>query len=219
MIINVNDIELTNEILDNSIKWDNNRVSLKKVLGESPKYIILDWRRFDPRNITNILPNLDKEICRNYIQCRKQTINNIEVLFEFYKYLEFPDEFMLWNSLVDSHIISNELYISNTYRQNFDILMKLTEFYLPLEYEKHKKTITNYSGTMTELVEDIGDLYYDSLTDFLNLLSEKLEKDSLKDRERNRIKLANFLKSASENIKQASSTLDDAWKICKPFMK
>ena len=219
MIIKVNDIELTNEILINAIKWDNNRVCLEKVLGESSKYIILDWRGVDPIIIINILPNLDKEICRSYIQCRKQNINNIAVLFEFYKYLELPDEFMLWDLLVDNHLISNELYMLNTYKQNFDILMKLTEFYLPLEDKvKHKKTITNYSGTMTELVEDIGDLYYDSLTDFLNLLSEKLEKDSLKDRERNRIKLSNFLKYASENIKQASSNIDDAWKICKPFM-
>jgi NurA-like 5'-3' nuclease len=82
----------------------------------------------------------------------------------------------------------------------------------------HTNTITKYNGTLEELVENIGDLYYDSLSEFLQLLSQKLEKDSIKDRERNRIKLANCLKSASENIKISASNINDAWKICKPFI-
>jgi len=220
MIVKANDIELNNEVLINAMKWSNNRVSIKKVLGNSPKYIIIDWRSVDPFKVKEILPTLDKDICREYIQDVKQTINNTEVLFEFYKHLEYPDQIMLWDSLVDSHIISNEVYMLNTYKQNFDILMKFTKFYLPLEENpKHTKTITKYSGTMEELVEDIGNLYYDSLSKFLQLLSKKIEEDSIKDRERNRIKLAECLKSASENIKISASNINDAWEICRPFIK
>lgn len=82
----------------------------------------------------------------------------------------------------------------------------------------HTKTIVNYNGSMEELVENIGDLYYDSLSEFLQLLSQKLEKDSIKDRERNRIKLADCLKSASENIKTSASNINDAWGICEQFI-
>ena len=220
MIVKVNDIELNNEVLINAMKWSNNRASLEKVLGESPKYTILDWRGVDIFKIKGILPNLDEDICREYIQDTKQTINNIDVLFEFYKHLEYPDEIMLWDSLVDNHIISNDFYLLNTYKQNFDILMKFTDFYLPLEDKpKHTHTIIKYNGTLEELSENIGDLYYDSLSEFLQLLSQKLEKDYLKDREKERIKLANFLKEASENIKNSASNISDAWDICEPYIK
>jgi hypothetical protein len=220
MIVKVNDIELNNEVLISAMKWSNNRSSIEKVLGESPKYIILDWRGVDISKIKGILPNLDEDICREYIQDTKQTINNIDVLFEFYKHLEYPDEIMLWDSLVDNHIISNDFYLLNTYKQNFDILMKFTDFYLPLEDKpKHTHTIIKYNGTLEELSENIGDLYYDSLSEFLQLLSKKLEKDSLKDRGRGRIKLANSLKEASENIKNSASNISDAWDICEPFIK
>jgi len=219
MIIKVNDIELTNQVLIDAMKWSNNRSSIEKVLSESPKYTILDWKDVDPLKIKETLPTLDEDICREYIQDVKQTINNTEVLFEFYKHLEYPDQIMLWDALVDNRIISHDFYMSNTYKQNFDILMRFTKFYLPLGKIKHTKTIVNYNGSMEELVENIGDLYYDSLSEFLQLLSQKLEKDSIKDRERNRIKLADYLKSASENIKTSASNINDAWKICKPFMK
>jgi NurA-like 5'-3' nuclease len=83
----------------------------------------------------------------------------------------------------------------------------------------HTNTITKYNGTLEELAENIGDLYYDSLSEFLQLLSQKLEKDSLKDREKERIKLANSLKEASENIKNSASNISDAWDICEPYLK
>ena len=82
----------------------------------------------------------------------------------------------------------------------------------------HTTTIFNYNGSMNELVENIGDLYYDSLSEFLQLLSQKLETDSFKDKERGRIKLAKSLKEASENIKKSVSNISDAWKISKPYI-
>ena len=221
MIIKINDKELTNKILIDSMKWSNNKVSIEKVLGESSKYIILDWLEVDSSKIKDILPSLDKDICRKYIQDIKQTINNIDVLFEFYKYLEYPDEIMLLDSLVDNHIISNELYMSNTYRQNFDMLMKFTKFYLPLENKtsvKHQKKVIDYNGSLEELVEDIGNLQYDSLAEFLILLAEKLKIDSKKDKERGRNKLSNLLDSASLNILASSQDIEDSWVICKPYL-
>ena len=52
----------------------------------------------------------------------------------------------------------------------------------------HKTQIEKYSGTMSELVEDIGDLKYDSLSEFFKLLSKKLNKDSEADFNRGRLK-------------------------------
>ena len=76
----------------------------------------------------------------------------------------------------------------------------------------HLETIDRYNGTMYELVENIGDLKYDALADFLQKLSEKLSRDSDGDVGRGRVKLAKELKEASEHI-------SEAWRISKPFMK
>ena len=70
-----------------------------------------------------------------------------------------------------------------------------------------------------DLAEEIGDLYYDSLADFLKELSKKLEKDSIADMNRGRDKLANNLNQASKKILDASKEINEAWDICEPFMK
>ena len=76
----------------------------------------------------------------------------------------------------------------------------------------HKENIEKYDGSMKELVEDIGNLKYDSLSDFLKMLSEKLERDSVEDADRLRYKLSLQLKEASHHI-------GEAWEISKPYMQ
>ena len=39
----------------------------------------------------------------------------------------------------------------------------------------HKDIVENYLGKMEELAEEIGNLKYDSLSKFLNLLATKIE--------------------------------------------
>jgi len=83
----------------------------------------------------------------------------------------------------------------------------------------HKDKIDKYNGSMDELVEDIGNLKYDALADFLQKLSSKLDKDAQADLKRGRKKLSNKLLDAANNIELASLDIDEAWRISKPFMK
>jgi len=82
----------------------------------------------------------------------------------------------------------------------------------------HQTEIKNYNGSIQELADEIGNLRYDSLSIFLNLLAEKIERDSFKDRSRKRIKLATNLEKSSKFLKQAKLEIDSAWKICEPYM-
>ena len=68
------------------------------------------------------------------------------------------------------------------------------------------------------LVEKIGDLRYDTLSEFLQLLSDKILKDAEKDFNGGRILLANSLEQASINIEKSKKYIDQAWKISKPYM-
>ncbi len=71
---------------------------------------------------------------------------------------------------------------------------------------------------MAELAEDIGNLKYDALANFLSLLSKKIDSDGEKDFTRGRIKLAASLKDCSKKLKDSSISIERAWEICKPFM-
>ena len=83
----------------------------------------------------------------------------------------------------------------------------------------HKDKIERYNGSTDELIEDIGNLKYDALADFLQKLSIKLDKDAQSDLERGRRKLSNKLLDAANNIELASLDIDEAWEISEPFMK
>ncbi len=85
--------------------------------------------------------------------------------------------------------------------------------------QKHPTKLKNHDKNLEELANELGDLRYDALSDFLVFLSQKLEKDALADKEINRIQLANNLKNASISIKESSESIQKAWKICEPFMK
>lgn len=69
----------------------------------------------------------------------------------------------------------------------------------------------NYPGGFDKLAEDLGNLSYDSLEEFLHKLSSKMAKDAEADKGRERFLLAKQLTFAAKHIK-------NAWKICKPFM-
>jgi len=83
----------------------------------------------------------------------------------------------------------------------------------------HKSKIENYLGTTEELAEEIGDLRYDTLSDFLNLLADKIQKDGYKDENRGRVQLASQLHDCSKQLRVCKSSIDKAWKICESYMK
>ena len=83
--------------------------------------------------------------------------------------------------------------------------------YILFQYPKTPKHPSNIEGGLNKLVEDLSNLKYDALADFMTKLSEKLNKDSTADKERNRPRLAKQLKYAAKYV-------GNAWKICEPFM-
>jgi len=80
---------------------------------------------------------------------------------------------------------------------------------------KHTDKIKSLNIENKDLAEEIGDLYYDSLSEFLKELSLKLKMDSKADKGRGRVKLSKNLENASELILGASKEIDLAWDICK----
>ena len=82
----------------------------------------------------------------------------------------------------------------------------------------HKSEIPGYENKMSLLVEEIGDLRYDRLADFLNLLSSKIQNDGNKDLNRGRVRLANSLSKCSEKLQEAKEVIDVSWRISEPYM-
>ncbi len=85
--------------------------------------------------------------------------------------------------------------------------------------EKHKKTIEKYEGTLQELAEDIGNLHYKSLAEFLHHLDIKIYSDGAKDYGAKRIKLSSELTKASTHLSNASAHIRESWNISKPYME
>ena len=83
----------------------------------------------------------------------------------------------------------------------------------------HSSEVTNYSGTMEELAEEIGNLKYDALVRFLELLAHKIETDGKKDESRNRVQLSGNLYKTAEKLLESKTYIEKAWVICKPYMK
>ena len=82
----------------------------------------------------------------------------------------------------------------------------------------HRSTPEHYPGDLAALAEEVGNLKYDALAEFLRLLSAKIDGDAAKDQARGRIQLATALRSAAGRIGSAEVPIERAWKISKPFM-
>jgi hypothetical protein len=83
---------------------------------------------------------------------------------------------------------------------------------------KHPVKIS-YEGSFEKLAEEIGDLRYDVLSNFLDLLSKKIYKDADKDGKKFRAKLSQSLFEACDSLDEARMRIDKAMKISRPFMK
>ena len=83
---------------------------------------------------------------------------------------------------------------------------------------KHAHTVNRYSGTSEQLTEDIGNLYYDALAEFLRLFSDKLARDAIADHGRGRPKLANELEAGAQHLAAAAQHIESAWRVCKPYV-
>lgn len=82
----------------------------------------------------------------------------------------------------------------------------------------HETKIKKYQGTLNDLAIDIGNLRYDTLAEFLDLLGKKIQEDGDKDLARGRAKLAKQLHDCSSCLEQSKKAVDEAWRISEPFM-
>lgn len=81
---------------------------------------------------------------------------------------------------------------------------------------KHPVRVLDYTGTMEQLAEDLGDLRYDTLAHIMTHLSDKLARDAAADSARGRAQLAASLERASALVADVANEIDRTWKICLP---
>lgn len=120
MVVNINDITLTNEVLEKFEKTLMSNASLKNIRNNE-KYLMLDLKTVDPSKID--FTGLSKNLVSNFLEIIEQ-LNNREFFGMIFKYIETPNEQYLWDYLVDCGLISDKVYQANTYEQNLDILFK-----------------------------------------------------------------------------------------------
>lgn len=83
---------------------------------------------------------------------------------------------------------------------------------------KHTKTLPAYPDTQEQLAEDLGNLYYDALAEFLTLFAAKMARDAAADRGRGRPKLAAELEACAGHLDAAARRIETAWAICSPHV-
>ena len=83
---------------------------------------------------------------------------------------------------------------------------------------EHRTRVERYPDTLSQLANDVADLRYDALAEFLVALAEKLHRDSVADARRSRYQLAAALQLASDSTSVAAQEIQIAWGICEPFM-
>lgn len=83
---------------------------------------------------------------------------------------------------------------------------------------KHQTQINGFES-LEVLAEQIGNLRYDALIEFMTGLEKKLMRDSLADNERGRPMLSMHLHRARYSIGEARVEMERAWKICEPYMR
>jgi hypothetical protein len=83
----------------------------------------------------------------------------------------------------------------------------------------HPTTVEGFDGTMEELAEKVARLRYDSLRDFLRLLSHEVRTDAEKDSLAGRRKLGNSLFRIMLSLKRAEEATEEAWRISSPYME
>lgn len=83
---------------------------------------------------------------------------------------------------------------------------------------RHPLTVEQYAGSMQDLAEDIGNLRYDALAEFLHLLADKIQEDGDKDKSRGREKLARELHQSAHHLRVGKVAIDRAWQISEPYM-
>lgn len=83
---------------------------------------------------------------------------------------------------------------------------------------KHNNKVQGFE-TLDALAEEVGNLRYDALKDFLVHLRDKIQKDAIADAGRGRPLLSKKLLDVSNSLGKAAIKVYDVWEICECRMK
>lgn len=75
-----------------------------------------------------------------------------------------------------------------------------------------------YVGTNQELANELGDMRYDALAEFLGHLADKIREDGEKDASRGRPKLAKYLTTLALHLRVAQEGANAAWGVCEQYV-
>jgi hypothetical protein len=83
---------------------------------------------------------------------------------------------------------------------------------------EHTESVKRYDSSPEQLAEDLGNLYYDALAEFLALFATKMARDAAADLGRGRPKLAAELEACAGHLDAAAQHIQTAWAICAPHV-
>ncbi len=84
---------------------------------------------------------------------------------------------------------------------------------------EHLTEVKDYPRSLKELANEVGFLRYKETAEFLEYLKENIKEQSIADFKRNRKKLSQRLEECSKHLENARKEMEEAWNICKPYMK
>jgi len=84
---------------------------------------------------------------------------------------------------------------------------------------QHPNHVPGYHGNLEDLARAVGNMRYEQTAKFIEYLAKDLERQSCADYARGRIELSKELLVTALRLYHAESAMQDAWKICKPYMK
>jgi hypothetical protein len=116
--------------------------------------------------------------------------------------------------------LSKRLYsASNNIKQAKFSIKGAKVLSLSHDSSKYKEKLETFDIHIEDLALQIKDLKYDSLAEYLRLLSREIKNEANSHRKEKRYNLAASLYDTAYYIKQAKKQIDIAWNICEPYMR
>jgi len=82
-----------------------------------------------------------------------------------------------------------------------------------------KHNVPEYLQDLKKVANDLADMPYDKMVEFLGHLEEKLSIDSENDGKGKRYVLSLFLADSAIKVDELKRVFEKIWKLCKPYMK
>lgn len=82
----------------------------------------------------------------------------------------------------------------------------------------HPDHVEGWNGTLEELAQAIGNMRYDTIAQFIDLLSNDIRRQSGDDWKRGRRRLSIRLNQTAHDLSLVKYGFSAAWKICEPYM-